>query len=178
MLSKEKLEKVNELVKSLKNENIEPLDELYNLMFEVLFRFLKNFNANEQTILDTIKETFIIVYQKAQSKIVYKNCYSWILSIAKNCLFNNKRKDLKFQCIEEVNLSDFESQGGNLEDTVAIKLIIEKLPPLEQDLIYFKVCEGLTLDEIAKIYKLSKRTIIRRYNSVREYLKEELKDEW
>ncbi len=174
MLSKEKLEKINELVKSLKNENIKPLDELYILMFEVLFRFLKKFNANEQTILDTIKECFIIVYQKAQDKINYNNCYSWILSIAKNCILNNSRKDLKFQGAEEIDFNFFESPDISIEDKVAIKMVIEKLPPLEQGLIYFKVCEGLTLAEIAKIYNLSKRTIIRKFNNLREYLKEEL----
>ena len=85
---------INHLVKEIGIGNESAFEVLYNKMKKIIYHFLLGQNAHKDAIEDVIASTFLIVIQKSKNKMIYKNCFSWILTIAKFQLMNyNKKQD-------------------------------------------------------------------------------------
>lgn len=165
---------VNKLVKEISKNNKESLEKLYTLMYRVLFCFLRNNCNNDSMIEDVINETFIVVINKSK-KLIYKNCYSWILSISKNILNNYLRKYNNLNVSEPYN-DDISNEYYTFDFNVELQQCISKLDKQSQEIIYLKYYAGLTNVEIAKILKISLSTVKRKVNLSLNILKGEINE--
>lgn len=176
MLTNEEKNEINFLVKQIKNNDENSLTILYTKMYKVIFRFLRKFCFDEEDIKDAISKTFIVILEKSKNKIFYKNCYSWILTIAKYQLKNHVRKFKKETSLESINLQITSPRTTEISEKLTIKTLIGKLPPVYQQLIFLKN-EGFTNKQIAKNLKTSESTVNRKLDEIRKYLKDNLNDE-
>ena len=92
MLTKEEKQRVNTLVKLIKENNDNALSELYQIMYREIFLSLKKYTKDTHLIEDVVSQTFLDVIEKSRSIIFYTNCYSWILRIAYFNYLNTYRK--------------------------------------------------------------------------------------
>ena len=138
-------------------------------MKKVIYHFLSRETSNKDAIEDVIATTFLIVIEKSQSKIVYKNCFSWILTIAKYQLICHNRKQDKIlydsESIEQVGVSN------NLNN-LSFAFELEKLDFQSQQIFYLIFDAKLTYHQIAKILNISVSTIKRRKNEIIKHFKE------
>lgn len=160
---------INHLVKQISLGNENAFEMLYNKMKRVIYYFLLRENANKDVIEDIISSTFLIVIQKSKDKMIYKNCFSWILTIAKYQLMNyNKKQDKTLYDDETIDRF-----GTTLEiNTISFKQEVEKLDIESQQILYFCFYEKLTYSEISKILHISVSTIKRRRNDILKHFKE------
>ncbi len=160
---------INNLVREIGVGNEVAFETLYNKMKRVIYYFLLRENANKDAIEDVISSTFLIVIQKSKEKMIYKNCFSWILTIAKFQLkdYNKKQDKVYFDddCIDHcATIIDLNS--------LSFKQEIEKLDKESQQILYFVFYEKLTYFEISKILHISVSTIKRRRNDIIKHFKE------
>ena len=160
---------INYLVKEIGSGNEVAFELLYNKMKKVIYYFLINENAKKDAIEDVIASTFLIVIQKSKNKMVYKNCFSWILTIAKYQLINYNKKQDKVSFDDE-RIERF-GTISNL-NSLSFKHEIEKFDKESQQIIYFAFYEKLTYCEISKILHISVSTIKRRRNDILKHFKE------
>lgn len=160
---------INHLVKQISLGNENAFEMLYNKMKRVIYYFLLRENAHKDVIEDIISSTFLIVIQKSKDKMIYKNCFSWILTIAKYQLMNyNKKQDKTLYDDETIDRF-----GTTLDiNTLSFKQEVEKLDIESQQILYFSFYEKLTYIEISKILHISVSTIKRRRNDILKHFKE------
>ena len=160
---------INVLVKDLGEGKDGVFDLLYSKMKKVIYYFLLRENADKDAIEDVIASNFLVVIEKSKSKMIYKNCFSWILTIAKFqwLSYNQKQNKVSYdsESIEKCGIST------NI-DSLSFKHEVEKLDFQSQQIIYFTFYEKMTYFEIAKILKISVSTIKRRRNEILNHFKE------
>lgn len=160
---------INHLVKEISIGNKLAFEHLYDRMKKVLYYFLLRENVPKDAIEDIISSTFLIVIQKSKEKMIYKNCFSWILTIAKFQLMTYKRKQNKVTYDDEI-INYFGTKAN--DNSLSLKLEIEKLDKESQQILYFSFYEKLTYFEISKILHISVSTIKRRRNDIIKHFKE------
>ena len=160
---------INHLVKQISLGNENAFEMLYNKMKRVIYYFLLRENANKDVIEDIISSTFLVVIQKSKEKMIYKNCFSWILTIAKFQLMNyNKKQDKTLY--DDDTIDRF---GITLDfNALSFKQEVEKLNKESQQILYFSFYEKLTYFENSKILHISVSTIKRRRNDILKHFKE------
>lgn len=165
---------INELVKRVGQGDKQATEDLYNRMNKVIYYFLLRYNLKENQIEDIVSSTFLVVIEKSKEKMIYKNCFSWILTIAKNVMLSNFRAETKVDFDDEtINHLGF---THNLQK-MSLKNMIEKMDKISQQIIYFTFYEKLPCHKISKILHISESTVKRRKNDIIIYLKEIYKDE-
>lgn len=160
---------INQLVKEIGIGNEVAFELLYTKMKKIIYYFLLKENADKDTIEDVIASTFLIVIEKSKEKMVYKNCFSWILTIAKYQLksYNRKQDKVTFD-------SESIDRCGTIVDInkLSFKQEIEKLDEESQQIVYFALYQDLTYHEISKLLHISISTIKRRKNDIINHFKE------
>ncbi len=164
---------INEILNNIRDGNSEAFDELYNLMYNVIFCFLKRYSRNFEMIKDLISSTFMVVIDKISNRENIKNGYNLILTIAKNTLLNKIRETKKEVAIDE-NIQIDTLNIENMTLNFALKTALNKLSEQNQHILYLKFAEKATLYEIAKYTKLSIATVKRRIKESINILREEL----
>lgn len=160
---------INHLVKQISLGNENAFEMLYNKMKRIIYYFLLRENAHKDVIEDIISSTFLIVIQKSKDKMIYKNCFSWILTIAKYQLMNYNKKQDKTLYDDETIDRFVTTLDIN---TLSFKQEVEKLDIESQQILYFYFYEKLTYIEISKILHISVSTIKRRRNNILKHFKE------
>ena len=160
---------INRLVKEIGVGNEYAFEVLYNKMKKIIYYFLLGQNANKDAIEDVIASTFLVVIEKSKNKMIYNNCFSWILTIAKFQLMNYNKKQNKISFDDERI-----DRYGTISDlnSLSFKQEIEKLDKESQQILYFIFYEKLTYSEVSKILHISISTIKRRRNDILKHFKE------
>ena len=174
MLTEDEKTEINLLVKKIKTNDLDAFRQLYNKLYVVIYNFLRRYCRQKETIEDAIADCFIVIWEKSSNKIFYKNCYSWILKIAKNILFNKIRKTSREESLEkakDVIFNDREASGD-----IYLKSYLENLPDRQYSIVYMKVFEKLTYKEISKELKLSRSTVIRLYDQAMKNLEDNINE--
>ena len=174
-MNKDIKKKINILIKEISHKKEDALEELYNLTYKIIFSFLKRYTNNIEIIKDTISMTFITIIEKATSRLFYINCFSWMLTISKNHLFNNLRKFNQSYYIDETK--EFDNLTYEVSDkSLDVKLAINNLSIIDKQILYLKYHQDLNINSIAKILSLSPSTIKRKLKTIYNKLQEDLND--
>ena len=178
MINAKEKEEIDNLVKRFKlNNDMEAFETLYKKTSREIATFLKYAGADEFTIDDVLSTTFMLVYQKAKHKVKCKDCYFWILKIAKYTLYNYNRKFKRETSYETIEFEIEDRKQSNFEEYVSIKDLIDNLSNMEKQILQLKVYQSMTYNQIAEILNISKSTVIRRYDRIRKLIERINKDE-
>lgn len=163
---------INQLVKQIAKNDTNAFDLLYEKMHKVIFRFLKKYHFDTDIILDAINSTYLKISERAKKKLLYINCFSWILTIAKNELFALLKQRKQEVSYDKMDSFSCENEIHNLE----FNDIINRLPDNDRLLIYYIFYRELKYKEITRLLHCSESTIKRRKREILEILKGEFKD--
>lgn len=142
-------------------------------MHKVIFQFLKRYYFDNNVILDAINSTYLKIVQKCKTKILFINCFSWILTVAKHELFGLLKHKKNEVCYEKMDIFPTNNDMQKLE----FKDIIDRLPDADKSLLYFIYIKEYNYDKICKIFHCSESTIKRRKREVLDVLKGEFANE-
>lgn len=134
------------------------VEVLYDLHFESIYRFFYFKLLNKEVAEDLTGETFLSLTKAAKSNHEIENPRAYLYGIARNLFWKFLRQKYS-QPISLDNLPedfanyvhDFLEEQDQTETTedVALKFI-KKLPPRQQDILYWRLIDKLTLKEIVE----------------------------
>ena len=176
MLTKEEKQRINTLVKLLKENNDDALSELYEIMYREIFLSLKKYTNDIHMIEDIVSQTFLSIIEKSQTMIFYTNCYSWILKIARFNFLNTNRKYHKESYIDNEEIFEDYSTKTPTTEELSINSAMNKLSLKDKNFLYLKCYRFLTFKEISKVLHISESTAKRKFEKIKEILKKEIND--
>ena len=144
------------------------IEELIACYGEKLVRYAASILYSHQDAEDVVQEVFIYAYQN-RSAFDGKNLSAWLYKITYNdCLdklkWKKRRKWLSFCEIKEEPVV-------HMEDTVSmpeIKEALARLKPQERALLYGRIVDGQSYEELSQIMGSSSAALRKRYERVKK----------
>lgn len=166
-----------ERVKQGDCEAFNPLVERYKLpLYKVMYRMVLNQDDAE----DMVEEAFIKAYRAIQRFETGKSFFSWICRIAVNNAINYLKKERRgmMQNIETIEHRLVAKKGNPVEMTreklltEKVHIAMAKLPEDFRAILVLRVEENYSYQEISKILKIPKGTVMSRLARARQKLRE------
>lgn len=163
------------------------LELLISRYYAHVFRFVYSMTKNRQEADEITEDSFVKAWKNLKKFDREKNFKSWMLSIARNSTIDliRKKRSMPFSTFEEdgeekyaESLPDPKPLPDELfatkEKQLELQRAIDELPPLYRSVIFLRYSEGVTLEEMAEIFKEPLNTIKSRYRRGLMQLKERL----
>lgn len=133
------------------------MDDIYRQYAIPLKKFVMTMCHNETIAEDIVAETF---YKAIKNIDSFKegNIFTWLCTIAKNTYFNQvKKKENENYSLDDENMPEpvakdsVEDQCMDKESRLDLYRNMQKLEPLERDVIYMRIFAGLSYKEIGDV---------------------------
>ena len=145
----------------------EQYDKIYRYCYFKLY--------DKQLAQDITQEAFLRFYRQGLSFDNGKEL-PYLYTIAKNLCIDEFRKKT-VDSIEEFASESASDPSEEWIDAVVLRSIVSKLPNDEQELLFLRYANELSVASICKITGLSRFAVYRRLSKSLKWLKEELKKE-
>jgi RNA polymerase sigma-70 factor, ECF subfamily len=147
-----------------------------------LYRYFKYKGVGDLSA-DLTQETLIRLVQKRSSFDSEQGpLVAFALGIAKNVYFESQRKTRdEVEIDEALNLADdkdLHAQLENADQSQKLKLVVARLPQVQQDVLFFFFDEDLTTNQISKILEMPEGTVKSHLHRAKDSLKVILSKEW
>jgi RNA polymerase sigma-70 factor (ECF subfamily) len=157
------------------------LDRLYTAHAEAAFQFLLSLTRSEADTKDLLQDLFVRLAKKLPQEDTLRNERSWLLTVAYRLFVDScRRRGAYTEALDRFAsepLVIFESSAD--PDEEALRQMVETglstLPPEQRGVVYLKVWEGLTFDEIARVLHIPANTAASRYRYALDKLRNVLR---
>lgn len=145
------------------------IEEQYEKIYAYCYFKLNNKHAAE----DITQETFF-KYFNQKNYINRGKSLALLYTIARNLCIDYYRKNSK-----EILTNDIEENYIEYDNTtnISIKQVIKNLPDEDREILILRFYNDLQINEISKIFNISRFSVNRRINKSLKYLKSILKKE-
>lgn len=147
------------------------MEELYNKIYHYCYFKL----YDKQLAQDITQETFLRFFQQ-NANINIRKELPYLYTIAKNLCTDNFRKK-SVESLENVTEETIYNPTDDWINNLTLKSILSKLPQEEQELIFLRYVNEISITAIGKITGFSRFVIYRKLSKVMKWLKDELKKE-
>lgn len=151
------------------------LEEQYDKIYQYCYFKLQH----KQSAQDITQETFLRFYRQNLNLDNGKEL-PYLYTIAKNlCVDEFRRKSvvsIEASEIEDMEVKTVYDQSEKWIDGLALKSAIEKLPQEEQELLFLRYVNELSVASICRLVGISRFAVYRRISRSLKQLKEELKE--
>lgn len=157
------VKRVNKLIRDIQKGDESAVDRLYVEYGRLFLNMAKKYLFDAGYAEDLLSETFLEIFRnKARSFDKKFNGLNWIFTIIRNKAFRHNRQR-GFVPLENAERSKsveafFSNADSPIEDAdlhIALRALTER----ENELLYYKYWEGLTVREIAAKLKMPKSTV-------------------
>jgi len=147
---------------------------------------------NQDDALDVVQEAFVKVHKHIGSFQGSSSFYTWLYRIAMNLSIDHVRKKRKVVELDETVHKDDAAAGGAFlpqltqenpsknvsrgELSTQIRAALDTLPEYHRAVILLREVEGMSYEEMAKVLKVPKGTIMSRLFHARQKLQKALAD--
>ncbi len=147
------------------------LSEHYDKIYTYCYFKVRNKEAAE----DLTQETFLKYFKTTQYLEKGKKL-AFLYTVARNCCNDYFRSR---HCEEHLDkVEEFCDEGiEDLSTTLAVREAVAKLTEEEQEIVFLRYTNGLTLGEIAQYVGLSRFALYRKISAIERCLKEHLRKE-
>lgn len=180
-----KLEKTDgELVKQVLEGDVESFSELVERYEKLIFSYLLSRLQDMQEVEDIVQETFVKAYRHMASFDCQRKFSSWLVTIARNLLIDNRKKTNRniasTEIVTDVLLSQSSKEGKGQPSEILIRReqfrcifnMIQELPEEMRTPFLLRVVNELSYQEIAEALELPLQTVKNRIFKARAILRE------
>jgi RNA polymerase sigma factor (sigma-70 family) len=150
------------------------LEEVINIYGEKLLRYATTILCDYHEAEDVVQESFLSAYQN-KNKFDGENLSAWLYKITYNRSLNQlkKRKILYFS---KLNSEATSEKDEELSDEILRAL--GKLKPKERALLYGRIMEEQSYEDLSQRTGISSATLRKRYQRAKDKLVKELNNEY
>ena len=142
----------------------EQYDKIYRYCYFKLY--------DDQIAQDITQETFLRFYKQGLNLGSDKEL-PYLYTIAKNLCIDHFRRRTT-ESLEEITEEVIDDPTEDLISNLTLRMIMSKLPEDEQDLIFLRYVNEISITTICKITGLSRFAVYRKLSKSLKWLKEEL----
>ena len=172
-----------DLIKELKSNNKNSVNQLYSKYSDRLYRFIFGYLKTEEDTLDLIQEIFIKIWNNRNSLKEDTSFESYLFTIAKNTIISTFRKKLSekeyFEYVKQKavkNSSETEKQVDYNLLSEKVQFYVNELPEQRKRIYTLSAEKGYTNKAIAEELQISIKTVEDHITKARRYLQENLKE--
>jgi RNA polymerase sigma-70 factor (ECF subfamily) len=141
-----------------------------------LYRYFQYKGAG-QVSTDLTQETFVRLVHKIQDFDPKQGpLVAYALGLAQNIWWESLRKQKPTENLDEQSaaVSDFDllEQLEKLDEAQKLRLFVKRLPPVQQDILYFYFDEDITTREIAEVLQMPEGTVKSHLHRAKDAIKE------
>lgn len=153
----------------------EVLEEVITIYGEKLLRYATAILCDYQEAEDIVQDSFIAAYENRKG-FDGENLSAWLYKITYNLSLNQlkKRRILYYSEIHKKEVVKEKDQG--LSDEILRAL--GKLKPKERALLYGRIMEEQSYEELSELTGVSPSTLRKRYQRVKDKLAKEINNEY
>ena len=143
--------------------------------YDKIYRYCYFKMYDDQIAQDITQETFLRFCKQGLNLGSDKEL-PYLYTIAKNLCIDHFRKRT-VESLEEITEEVIDDPTEDLISNLTLRMIMSKLPEDEQELIFLRYVNEISIATICKITGLSRFAVYRRLSKSLKWLKEELKKE-
>jgi RNA polymerase sigma-70 factor (ECF subfamily) len=176
----------------LMKQDTQSFEEICARYTAPLYRYAFSFVRNKDEAEDIVQQTFIKVWRKMRTFDMTKKFSVWIYTIARRTALDDlkKRKNISFSHMsgdeEDMPFEEtlLDTSAGiiekleSLREVDAFELIISAMPEEKSEIIFLKLYEDMTFEEIAETVGRPMNTVKSVYRRSLEIVKEELEKKY
>ena len=167
-----------ELILRAKNGSREAFEYLFKAHLPRLYRAAYFFLKNIDDAADICQEAFLRAYKNLSRFDEDRTFYPWIYRILKNLCLNKIRRPKNIRLDQELIDSvagpypDPEKELIQNEEIKRLRMALDKLPEMYREILFLKVYEDATYDEISEILSIPRGTVMSRLYNARQKVKQ------
>ncbi len=171
----------------VKEHSSKVFEELCKRYTVVLFRYSMSFVRNRDDAEEIVQKTFIKVWKNIHTFDITKKFSVWIYVIARRTALDELKKKRAFSFSEltgeeslpfeetlESTLPTIERELQNLKNVSAFEEIVQKLDEDKAEILFLKLYEDLTFEEIGDLTGRPMNTVKSVYRRALEFVRKEL----
>lgn len=151
------------------------LEEVINFYGEKLLRYATAILCDYQEAEDVVQESFIAAYQN-RNKFDGENLSAWLYKITYNRSLNQLKRRKIFYFSEVHSQAVLTEKKDELSYEILVAL--RKLKPKDRVLLYGRIMEEQSYEEISQLTGISPATLRKRYQRAKDKLAKELNNEY
>lgn len=164
-----------ELVYRAKLGDKEALNEIIEIYYDEIYKFLYRRMGNKAAAEDVTQDTFIkfiknLPYYKEKNKL--KSLLFTIAINTSNDFFRRYKQDLSFLTLDNIGEEITEDETLQKEETLIVRQAVLSLPDVQRDVIILRFYHDLKIKEIASVQKVPVPTVKTRLRRALKALKE------
>ena len=146
------------------------LEAFYAQYKEKLTAVLSRFSGDKEAAEDAVQNAFLkaLQHRDSFSSMQEKPLWSWLYTTAKNTLIDEKRKTARLQPIDDYDEAD---PAGDFADVIAVRDLLNKLPPNLMSIVSLRYYGGLNATEIGRIKGIPPATVRTQLRAAMQILK-------
>lgn len=166
------------LFKRIGANDMEALEELYNLTERTLYAYILSLVKNHEETLELMQETYLKIMSAAHLYKPMGKPLAWMFTIAKNLYFTKIRKEKREINVDSIEVEDDArfSYVTDSDDKMVLETALNILTEEERQIVLLHAVSGMKHKEIAESIGLKLSTTLSKYHralkKVREYLTE------
>ena len=141
----------------------EALSQLYELMYNDVFRYIFSIVNSREYAQDLTHDTFLHIYENAKQYQTKGHPTAWIMTISRNVTYMSLRKTNREKTVH-YDIDQIDESMGMIHDKILIEKMLNTLTMQEREIIVLHVVEGLTFREIAYIMDCKLSTVLNKYH--------------
>lgn len=167
--------RINKLILRVAQNNEKALEELFVLTKEKMYHVALKYLYDKNYVDDILSEAYLKVYKYSRSFKKDLNGFNWMHEIIKNLALDHNRNTLKEDnCSFNENFHHSDVTYNPLIKDRNLRIAMKTLTDEEQKIIYLRIWENRTLNDIADSLSANVTFIYRVYTKALEKLKRNL----
>lgn len=174
----------DELSRKLKAGEKNAYQELFERYAPRIYQFSLSYLKNNDDTEELVQDVFLKIWEKREILDQSKNIKAFIFKVAVNTIYDFIRHKNIENAYNDFARANFDTNTNNTWSTIVfdemqenLQKLVAQLPEQQQKIFQLSKEEGLTSEEIAVKFNLSKRTVENHLYRAVSFLKENFKRE-
>ncbi|MEO0234500.1 MAG: RNA polymerase sigma factor [candidate division WOR-3 bacterium] len=170
-----------ELIENFKKGDTKAFSEIFKLYSDKIYNNVLKLGLNHDDALDIVQTTFYKLFKNHRQFKGESSLLTYIISISLNEVRKRYRNEKRYVDLENEEIFSDEEKINEEKRVRRLKEVVnkglKKLPYKYREVIVLKDIDGLSIQEIKKMLRISESTVKTRLHRARKILKDLIKDE-
>lgn len=170
-----------ELIEDFKKGDTKAFSEIFKLYSDKIYNNVLKLGLNHDDALDIVQTTFYKLFKNHRQFKGESSLLTYIISISLNEVRKRYRNEKRYVDLENEEIFSDEEKIDEEKRVRRLKEVVnkglKKLPYKYREVIVLKDIDGLSIQEIKKMLRISESTVKTRLHRARKILKDLIKDE-